>query len=358
MNLAWLPFAKLFHGMKSHNQAIDWFNPPFPVECVIDTGNICNLACPFCPTGINQPGMKKGIMSIQTFKKVIDKVRNKIFCYEMMNWGEPFLNPNLIDMLSYLAKYGLRSKVDSNFCAFEFSDDFCEDIIKSGNWMISASIDGASEKTCSLYRKNGNFELAMGNLERLCQARDRLKSKTPIIHWQFLVHKNNEHEIEAAKIIAKKLQISLTFMPMDIWYETDGLEKSLLHKLAEGGQYRREEWSYDFFKNDAIGNKYFKPAPELLKFNPRFPTLPEGLPPVCFQPFARIVVNWDGQVLPCMHCYGDHFLIGDLTTDSLKNVWYNHEYRNCRNYLLRYGTSDRAGSESVCEKYPCSLTKK
>lgn len=353
-----MPFSKLFPTPRRAEQEIDWFNPPFPIECVIETGNICNLACPFCPTGIGQTGMKRGLMSLKTFRKVIDRLKNHVFCYEMMNWGEPFLNPDFLDMVRYLSKNGLRSNVDSNFCAFEFSDQFCEEIVRSGIWMISASIDGTTENTYSLYRREGNFDLAMANLKRLCRARDRLNSDSPIIHWQFLVHKNNEHEVENAKGIAEELQILLTFMPMDIWYETNELMKSSLHKLAEQGNYIREEWRYDFFRGYAKGNKYFEPTRKLFGFSPRFPTLPSGLPPVCFQPFARIVVNWDGQVLPCMHCYGDQFLIGDLTKGSLKQVWYNPQFKSCRNYLLNYGSPARKNSGSVCEKYPCSLIDK
>jgi sulfatase maturation enzyme AslB (radical SAM superfamily) len=77
---------------------IDWAMPPFPIECVIETGNICNLECPFCPTGVKRKGMKKGTMTLDTFKTIIDKLKYSVFCYEMMNWGEPFLNRHFLDM--------------------------------------------------------------------------------------------------------------------------------------------------------------------------------------------------------------------------------------------------------------------
>jgi MoaA/NifB/PqqE/SkfB family radical SAM enzyme len=343
----------------SKKSEIDWAVPPLPVECVIDTGNICNLECSFCPTGTKPQGMKKGIMTPDTFKSIIDKLKDRVFCYEMMNWGEPFLNPHFLDMISYMSKYGLRSKVDSNFCAFEFSEEFCEEIVKSGLWMISASIDGTSENTYSLYRIKGDYSLALYNLQRLCRAKERLASYTPVIRRQFLVHKHNEHEIDVARIIAQNLKIMITFMPMDIWFETDEIKCSSLHNLQKKGRYHRAEWSDDFFEGySKKGIQYYLPVEELLQFTPRFPKLPEDLPSVCFQPFARLVVNWDGRILPCMHCYGDEFVIGNLLDHSLKKSWYNEEYTACRHYLLNYGSSSRIGSGSVCEKYPCSVTEK
>jgi MoaA/NifB/PqqE/SkfB family radical SAM enzyme len=338
---------------------IDWAMPPLPIECVIDTGNICNLECPFCPTGIKRKGMKKGTMTLDTFKKIIDRLKGSVFCYEMMNWGEPFLNPHFLDMIGYLSKYGLRSKVDSNFCAFEFSDEYCERIVKSGLWMISASIDGTSENTYSLYRKKGDYSLTISNLQRLCEAKEKLASCTPTIHWQFLVHKNNEHEIDSARIIAKNLKIMITFMPMDIWFETDEIKRGSLHDLQEEGRYNPTEWSHDFSEVcSKKGNKYYSPARKLFNFTPLLPILPEGLPPVCFQPFARLVVNWDGRIFPCMHCYGDEFSIGNLLDYSLKKSWYNEKFAACRQYLLNYASTSRIGSGSVCEKYSCSLVEK
>ena len=338
---------------------IDWAIPPFPIECVIETGNICNLECPFCPTGVKRKGMKKGMMTLDTFKTIIDKLKCSVFCYEMMNWGEPFLNPHFLDMIGYMSNYGLRSKVDSNFCVFKFSHEFCEKIVKSGLWKISASIDGTSEDTYSLYRKKGNFNLAMSNLRRLCEVKERLASYTPVIHWQFLVHKHNEYEIDAARMIAKNLKIVITFMPMDIWAETDEIKRSSLHDLQRKGRYNRTDWSHDFSEGwSKKGIKYYSPVEKLLELTPQFPILPEGLPPVCFQPFARLVVNWDGRILPCMHCYGDQFVIGNLLDYSLKENWYNDEFAACRHYLLNYGTASRMGSGSVCEEYPCSLVKK
>lgn len=38
---------------------------PMPSEFLIDTGNVCNLRCPFCPTGIGRTGAPKGLMSLR-----------------------------------------------------------------------------------------------------------------------------------------------------------------------------------------------------------------------------------------------------------------------------------------------------
>jgi hypothetical protein len=66
------------------------------------------------------------------------------------------------------------------------------------------SIDGATQDSYEKYRRGGNLELIIKNLELILKIKKELKSTTPHIVWRFLVFKHNEHEIELAKHIAAK----------------------------------------------------------------------------------------------------------------------------------------------------------
>ena len=43
-----------------------------PYHIVLEPNNSCNLKCPLCSTGIGQSNRKKGKLSLQNFKKIID----------------------------------------------------------------------------------------------------------------------------------------------------------------------------------------------------------------------------------------------------------------------------------------------
>ncbi len=46
----------------------------YPARITIESGNVCNLRCPLCPTGQRDVSAKKGFLSFFDFKRFIDEV--------------------------------------------------------------------------------------------------------------------------------------------------------------------------------------------------------------------------------------------------------------------------------------------
>lgn len=51
------------------------------------------------------------------------------------------------------------------------------------------SIDGSDQYSYTTYRKNGNFDKVFLNLKKLLLKKKELKSKYPLVVWQYLVNK-------------------------------------------------------------------------------------------------------------------------------------------------------------------------
>src|SRR5512135_3607653 len=73
---------------------------PYPAAVCIDPVNICQLKCPLCPTGADRLNYEREMMPLATFKIVICNLPfiKKI---DLFNWGEPFLNPDILEMVRY-----------------------------------------------------------------------------------------------------------------------------------------------------------------------------------------------------------------------------------------------------------------
>jgi radical SAM protein with 4Fe4S-binding SPASM domain len=308
-----------------------------PEVYYLDTGNICNLRCPFCPTGLLQKSLNRGLMSRDTFDVVFEQIKPHAKTVNLFNWGEPFINENVLYMASACAEHGIRSQIDSNLTLREISDEESDAIVHSGLSRIAASIDGASQQTYERYRVGGNLERALRNLRQLASAKKRAASVTPDISWSFLINKYNEHEIEKAKTMARDIAVPIEFKLMSCW---DHSWNSSLHEQPPPGL------------QEPVAQQDFRPLP--LKLSDL--TLHGGLHSWCSQPFDIMVINWDGRVMPCCTVYSDEFAIGNLLEDGINEVWNNNKYRDCRKFLYNYGPIQNTGS--VCETLPCPLSRK
>lgn len=76
----------------------------------IETTNICNLSCNFCP----KTSRKLGFMGIESFNEIINKIKgytNHIYLHLM---GEPFLNKNLETFLKIAKEADLKVNITTN----------------------------------------------------------------------------------------------------------------------------------------------------------------------------------------------------------------------------------------------------
>jgi radical SAM protein with 4Fe4S-binding SPASM domain len=54
----------------------------------------------------------------------------------------------------------------------------------------------------------------------------------------------------------------------------------------------------------------------------------------CVRPWFIITILWDGRVVPCCYDYDGKYVIGDLTTHSLKEIWNNRRMQELRRQLI------------------------
>ncbi|MFO7895538.1 MAG: radical SAM/SPASM domain-containing protein [Candidatus Cloacimonadales bacterium] len=276
----------------------------FPPAVMIETTNICNLKCPLCPSGNGTLQRAKGYMEYSTFTKIIDEIKGKSFMVILWNQGEPFLNKEFLKMVKYASEAGLFTLVSTNANLLPQA----EEIVKSGLDSMIVSFDGTTQETYNKYRVNGNLEILQANIEKLVAAKKKLGSKTPLIRQQFLVMKHNEHEIEAMKILAKKLQVDqLEFKTAQIYQKSDVAEF-----LPENPRYRR----YKVSANDNFELKF-------------------GIKNRCSRLWTKPVINWNGEVAVCCFDKDIKFQVGNILQQPFSRIWKNQAYQKMRRNVLQ-----------------------
>ena len=181
----------------------------YPTKITIESGNICNLRCPLCPTGQKDNSARKGLLSFSDFKRIIDEIGKNLLLIRLYNWGEPLLNKELIKMVEYADRNKIAVKISTNL-SLPIENDQAEALINANLQKIYISCDGASGSTYPIYHIEGDFNRVISNMKLLLKKKKQLRNNYTEIIWLFHVFSHNEHEIDTAKAMAKDIGIKLT----------------------------------------------------------------------------------------------------------------------------------------------------
>lgn len=295
-----------------------------PYTLIIDPCNYCNLRCPLCPTGLNDLGRPQSMLSLEHFKKYFDPFAPYLFEAYLHNWGESLLNKQVYSMIEHGQRQNVGTNLSSNFVRLDSSD--LDNIIDSGLEYLIVSLDGASQESYIKYRVQGDFGRVIENLSELLRRRNARGKKTPVVEWQFIVMKQNEHEVGQAEALSKKLGVDvLRFAQCLIPYESENrkeLAASWLPTAVEGGV-------RGVYEGQLVGQA--------------------GQPGPCFYLYRSMVVNPDGRVSPCCVVHGQDSDFADLNVPTIEpqKIWNNDRYLSARSLFSSQILTDRRAT--VCD---------
>jgi len=254
----------------------------FPCSYYIDVGNICNLKCVLCPTANHSISINKMFMDFETYKKIFDKIKDYAFFVKLYKWGEPFLNKDILKIIEYTKKNKVGVIISTNFNLA--TDNLIESLVKLKVDRIIISLDGTNQKSYSSYRRNGNFNQVMENMEKLIMKKRELNSNKPDVVWQYLVNKKNESFIQTAKKMAEEIGVGIEFPKFQISQEIVKIGEEINWNLVE-------EWIPDKLKNNPINYLFVDNPP-------------------CNFLYHTMTINPDGAVMPCCAIYDPKKILG------------------------------------------------
>jgi len=135
-------------------------------EYIIDIVGACNLKCPSCPRGNFRIQPKAGTISVDTFRLVVVKILTEtpnVNSVSLYNWGEPFLHPQLADLIGILREHKIFCSLSTNF---NIRRDF-EDVIRACPDMLKVSVSGYYQDSYGKTHTAGNINLVKSNLYKL-----------------------------------------------------------------------------------------------------------------------------------------------------------------------------------------------
>jgi radical SAM protein with 4Fe4S-binding SPASM domain len=277
---------------------------PFAVS--IEPTTACNLKCPQCPSGLRQFTRPTGNLKVETNLKILNELGKNLQYINYYFQGEPFINPNFLDLVKEARKRKIYVLTSTN--AHFISKETADRVVDSGLSELIISIDGASQETYQNYRIEGELAKVIEGTKNIVAARKKAKSRFPIITFQFLVSKQNEHEIETVKNMHKNLGVdNITFKTIQVYdFET-------------GNELIPTNEKYSRYKKNGEGNYELK----------------NEFKNSCWRSWSSCVITWDGAVVPCCFDKDADHKMGQLMTTSFNAIWKNDLYAEFRNQIQK-----------------------
>ena len=143
----------------------------------IDLVSACNLKCPSCPQGNYQTKLPAAKMTINKFKRILDKVLREmpnVANISLFSWGEPFLHPELPEFIKLVKAAGIPCFISSNL-----SHNFAlEPVIAADPDYFRISLSGYTQDVYQIDHSGGDINLVKSNMYRLRYLIDKYNADT------------------------------------------------------------------------------------------------------------------------------------------------------------------------------------
>jgi len=153
-----------------------------------------------------------GILKFDAFKEFV-RLNPSIEEIELSNDGEIFLNPELIEIIKYAYVRDIRLTANNGTNFNTVSEQVLRTLVEYRFCSITISIDGSSPESYAKYRRGGNFDTVISNIQKLNEYKAMLRKGTPDLAWQYIILEStdDETEIKRAKEMANALHMRIYF---------------------------------------------------------------------------------------------------------------------------------------------------
>lgn len=278
-----------------------------PMALSIEPTTACNLGCPECPSGLKQFTRPTGNMKADLNQKIIDELGKNLAYINFYFQGEPFINKNIFDLISYANQKGIYTSTSTN--AHFLNEDASKKVIQSGLKRLIVSIDGTTQETYEQYRKEGSLAKVLEGTQNLIEAKKNANSEFPHIIFQFLVVRPNEHQIEDAKQLANEMGVDeIRFKTAQVYDFENG--NPLIPTIEKYSRYKKTSKGTFELKNKMHNH--------------------------CWRMWSSAVITWDGSIVPCCFDKDAKHKLGNMQFVAFSDIWKNKAYQHFRQSLLTH----------------------
>lgn len=299
----WTRLVAAYYYARFRQNPIQW---GLPITLSIEPTTACNLRCPECPSGLRNFTRPTGNLKQDFFRKVIDEMSQQLVYLYFYFQGEPYINPDFLDMVAYAHHKGIYTVSSTN--GHFLNRENARKTIASGLDRLIISLDGTTQEVYEQYRKAGQLDKVLQGARNLIEMRREMGATKPFVIFQFLVVGPNEHQIPEVYRLAKSIGVDQVL-----------LKSAQIYDYQNGHPLIPSNEKYARYQRQADGSYRIK----------------NQLKNHCWKLWHSSVITWDGQIVPCCFDKDAQYTMGNLQEQSFLDIWQGAAYHHFRSQILR-----------------------
>lgn len=279
----------------------------FPDVLRIESVGLCNFKCMHCPTGVDPNN--RAVLEPDRFEAILDQCRARGFVPRVVvlyHGGEPLMNRHLADYIRILKAMGVSKTVITTNASL-LTAARAEDLLRAGLDEVKISFDGESPEENDLIRKNGRFHKNAANVRTFLDLRRSLqRPEVRVI-------------VSNVRLCDRPTLLNLAASTGTNWL---GFEAPPAY-LSEYFQDYRHEMVFRSFPAMVWPGYGRQPGVEEL-------VVPGEQPDYCDSLFETFSILTSGDVVLCCYDLPGEFVMGNVFTTSMFDIWASAEYATVR----------------------------
>lgn len=334
----------------------------------LEPTSACNLACQTCIRHTWSEPL--GSISRELVEKLATGLKSFPFLQSIMlaGFGEPLVHPDIAWIVKRL-KAASSATIEITTNGTLLDEKLAQGLLEAGLDRLWVSFDGSSETSFNDIRRGANFNLVLRNVQRIRNLAAAM-NKPFGLGISFVVRRENINEL---KNIEKLIEASGAdrLLITNVLPYTEEMERQMICPLALTCETFTGSPGKPQISLPRLDINYLTQEPifHLLRGYENLFLIDRPLSAPSrscrFINEGMSFIRWDGQVAPCLallhnnttYLYGLErrirgYLLGDLNSRSLADIWSSQEYHDFREkvYLFDYSPCHICGGCSYLEK--------
>ena len=301
-----------------------------PSELQVEATSRCNLSCSAC-LRTHESLAPDADLTLDDFVSIVSDIPRLERVTFQLN-GESLMNPALPAMITHAASKGAHTLLNTNGTLLDANRRAA--LLGSGLHELRVSLDGAAVRTVLHMAGADVFERVVGNVGAFVKARGSTPS--PVVSFWMVLTRANIGDLPRLVSLAARIGVDEVYTQRLVLNGHGvAVKASSLHGAIDDEVLDAVAAAEEIAAANGVSLRASGRRPVLESLTPSTDPNPWL---ACWRPWRSAVVTASKKVLPCcistFRAPYEELEMGDLSTQSWREVWNGERYRAVRRGLL------------------------